>query len=351
MEINHTNTKFEMPTVSIIIPAYNASLYLRECVDSVVNQDFKDWELILVDDGSTDETVTICREYASSASNISYHCQSNQGVSVARNRGLEMANGEFVMFIDADDLLPANSLTLFYKAYLVNKSVDLIRGEYDAVDGNGNWLFTSNKKVFDKTSLYCEDDINKFIGRYIKTEYFLWLMWIRRSLIDKTRFIKGRTYMEDAEFLFSIFSNVRQSVYIPRVIYNYRKHEAAASSSLNEKRLGDIVLLATHLAAIWKHSMTALSKDTVNYAIVNCWEMVFNYLLSIDSDSRFQIIESCNLRNKVSDCISIGFRSKDMIDFVKQDSDSFVMDFSQRQRRKAQWDRIRNVVSYIKSRF
>lgn len=91
--------------ISVIVPAYNAEQYLRECLDSIVAQTFTNWELIFVDDGSTDSTEAIIKEYAHTDCRIKYLFQSNQGVSAARNAGLNAAQGEFVVFVDADDAL------------------------------------------------------------------------------------------------------------------------------------------------------------------------------------------------------------------------------------------------------
>ena len=82
-----------MPVVSIIIPAYNASRFIRQCIESILNQDFLDWELIIIDDGSTDDTKMICEEYVSINRKIRLISQKNQGVSVARNKGLCISSG------------------------------------------------------------------------------------------------------------------------------------------------------------------------------------------------------------------------------------------------------------------
>ena len=93
------------PSVSIKIPAYNAAEYIRECVDSILAQSFKDYELILVNDGSTDSTNDILKEYACSDSRMRVLQQKNSGQSVARNNGLRHATGRFVVFVDSDDYM------------------------------------------------------------------------------------------------------------------------------------------------------------------------------------------------------------------------------------------------------
>ncbi|MDY3267295.1 MAG: glycosyltransferase [Phocaeicola sp.] len=98
------------PLISIIIPVYNAESTLRKCIDSIINQKFTDWELLLVDDGSIDQSAQICDEYADNNSRIKVIHKENGGVSSARNLGLDNSCGEFIMFVDSDDFLVNNSI-------------------------------------------------------------------------------------------------------------------------------------------------------------------------------------------------------------------------------------------------
>lgn len=97
-----------MPKVSVIVPVYNAEKYLRECVDSILGQTLADLELILVDDGSTDSSPAICDRYAAQDARVQVIHQANAGLSAARNRGIEVAAGEWVAFVDSDDFIDAN---------------------------------------------------------------------------------------------------------------------------------------------------------------------------------------------------------------------------------------------------
>ena len=99
-----------MPKVSVIIPVYNVEDYLRECLDSVINQTLKDIEIICIDDGSTDNSLEILKEYAQRDNRIFIIDRENRGVGKSRNEGIEKANGEFVCFIDPDDLYPTNDI-------------------------------------------------------------------------------------------------------------------------------------------------------------------------------------------------------------------------------------------------
>ena len=95
---------------SIIIPVYNCDLYLRDCVNSVLSQNYENIEIILIDDGSTDKSGLICDEYAAQNERVRAYHQKNAGVSAARNVGLDMATGTYIVFLDADDILADNNL-------------------------------------------------------------------------------------------------------------------------------------------------------------------------------------------------------------------------------------------------
>lgn len=101
------------PLISMIVPVHNAAPYLRRCIDSLLAQSFSDYEIVLIDDGSTDGSADICNEYLSKDSRVKVIRQSNKGVSTARNRGMEVANGQYLSFIDADDWVEPDFLAVF----------------------------------------------------------------------------------------------------------------------------------------------------------------------------------------------------------------------------------------------
>ena len=126
------------PFFSIIIPVYNGEKYIEFCLNSIISQALKDWELILIDDGSTDKTPELLHKYVNK--NIYLISKSNEGVSVARNKGLDIAKGEYILFVDADDILYPNALSTLYDSQKKMK-VDYLRYEYQTIDINGNTLY------------------------------------------------------------------------------------------------------------------------------------------------------------------------------------------------------------------
>ena len=132
-------------TFSIIIPVYNVEKYLNECVDSVLNQKNVDYEIILVDDGSTDNSGQICDEYVKNHSNISVIHKQNGGASDARNIGIEEAEGDYILFIDSDDKIEKNSLSKINEVIINQKFPDIVMLEvYKYFDNNGTIISLSD---------------------------------------------------------------------------------------------------------------------------------------------------------------------------------------------------------------
>ena len=125
------------PKVSIIMPVYNKALYLQRTFDALVQQEFKDWELIVIDDGSTDESQEIIEQYVATDNRIRNKRQKNQGASQARNEGLKLACGEWIWFVDADDLPSYDFLNKAFSVKNDDDAIDLIIGFYSKMFPDG----------------------------------------------------------------------------------------------------------------------------------------------------------------------------------------------------------------------
>lgn len=201
------------PKVSIIMPVYNKALYLQRTFDALVHQEFKDWELIVIDDGSTDESQKIIEKYVAMDNRIRNKCQKNQGVSQARNEGLKLACGEWIWFVDADDL---PSYDFLNKAFSVknDNAIDLIIGFYWKMFPDGKI-----KKVYlEEKGIVSSKEIPDLFMKYqYETGYwgYLWNKLIRRSIIieNHLQFQMGLTLAEDLKFMISVYRDC-QSIYI-----------------------------------------------------------------------------------------------------------------------------------------
>lgn len=238
------------PLFSIIIPVYNGEKYIDTCINSIICQTLKDWELILIDDGSTDKTPKLLSNYVSK--NIHLISKLNEGVSVARNKGLDIAKGEYILFVDADDILYPDALSTLYDS-LRNREIDYLRYEYQTIDKKGNALYPNyeakiRRKVSNQTL-----DAAQCITRIVRNEYFLWSGIFRKEIIDKyhLRFMEGCTYNEDTLFMIQFFMHSKSHAYLPRTLYGYRKFEGAVTSKFSEKNYNDVRTVFSELCGIY----------------------------------------------------------------------------------------------------
>lgn len=217
------------PKVSIIVPIYNAAFYIQECIQTVLNQSYYNWELILIDDGSIDESLKICKGYEECDKRIKVVSQGNSGVSKTRNLGVEIASGKYLMFLDADDYWCDNDIL----AELVNLSeklsLDVIRGEYKEIDKDGNFLrqsrFINSREVHVGHVL----DAYTFYKDIVKKEYFSFLCLYNKRALERIRFNTEKVFLEDAEFYLDLCLRDLKCYYVQRVFYAYRKHPDAVT--------------------------------------------------------------------------------------------------------------------------
>lgn len=237
-----------MPKFSIIIPVYNVAPYLRECLDSVLAQTFTDWEAICVDDGSTDGSGAILDEYAAQDSRFRVIHQTNAGVSAARNAALDVTCGEWIGFLDADDILVVNRLACVADA--ISDGVDWIRaGFIDWMDGDirPTWRPSPEYHEIDLVSL-CE---------MISHGGFPFVNYIRRDIVSGITFPTGVRFREDAVFMFEVASRVRRC----RVVMDagYYRRCRNGSATFSPRHIDDHVKLCKSFVSMakrvgWTHS-------------------------------------------------------------------------------------------------
>ena len=133
--------------ISVIIPAYNAEKFLVESLQSVVNQTIDDFEIIVIDDGSTDSTLDILKNYEKSYENFNVICQENAGPAAARNKGLDVAKGEYIYFFDADDVLELDALESLYATAHRRKS-DLVIAKYDIFNQDDEYISSGEFNLY-----------------------------------------------------------------------------------------------------------------------------------------------------------------------------------------------------------
>lgn len=220
--------------LSIIVPVFNTKEYLSCCIDSILNQSFTQYDLLLVDDGSSDGSSDVCDQYGHKDSRIHIIHKENGGVSSARNVGLEKAKGEWVFFLDSDDLLPARALEMLMAH--VDNDVDMVYGairKFNEIDDNLETIIVDKKHCFS-----VEEALDAFVvpsqrngdwHRYLINRIY------RKSTIIKNglKFMTDIYYKEDGLFVAQYLCRCYQKVIcIPDIVYLYRQVPNSAMGSL-----------------------------------------------------------------------------------------------------------------------
>ena len=241
------------PLVSILVPVYNASLYLRTCLDSIINQSYRNLQIVLIDDGSKDDSLSICQHYAFD-DRIEVYTQENKGVSITRNTLLDKAIGEYVLFVDSDDWLELNMVE-----HLVSVSVEF------------NAEITLCEKIINDSPVISRDsrllllNRDQSIADFLIHRYFdgsLWNKLIKRDITLDSSFLHEVSYGEDALFIWDILLKVNRVAVTPKQLYHYRINQFSLSANYSghqftafyvwDKICKDIVKLYPHLDEIAK---------------------------------------------------------------------------------------------------
>lgn len=226
------------PHISIITPIYNSETHLKECIDSIIYQSFKSIEIILVNDGSTDKSGQICDKYAQADSRIKVIHQTNQGVSAARNAGLEIATGEYIHFVDSDDKVVDNCYQILAE-HLSNSNCDILR--FNAY---------RNNEIINKIALR-----GTFSNNQVKTDVLLpmlgspkfggmfmlgvlWLHVYKRDVIQKhnIRFNTNLRRCEDRLFTITNMMHVKKATFIDDALYHYSVNNSSLSNKYDNER-------------------------------------------------------------------------------------------------------------------
>lgn len=243
--------------ISVIIPVYNACDCLARAVMSVCMQDFESYEVILVDDGSTDGSGRMCDELSAEYESVRVIHKQNGGVSSARNAGIEAACGEFVMFLDADDVICDNALSMMYMP-----EYDMVMGGFEKIDVAGS---VKSYRPSEDAFYISREQICTFFDRIIarNNTYLLnsaCFKLFRRSLIARhsIRFVEGLNYAEDKIFVMSYLVHVSRIATVASVVYGYIARNGSLSSDMSSDRH---IMQVLRLLEAYRPLLGALEKE------------------------------------------------------------------------------------------
>lgn len=234
-----------MPFFSIIVPVYKVEKYLNQCVSSILEQDFKDFELILVDDGSPDGCPAICDELAITDERIKVIHKINGGLSDARNAGLAIASGDYVIFLDSDDFWEGkDSLNELNKQIKISKAEAIIFGVVDFYE-------TQNKRVISRgnfPNLKHTDSKAYTLNRLISTKNFpgsAWMFSVQRSLlVENSIYFKKGIKAEDIDWIINVLIHSKTFSVLNKIVYVYRKNRQGSITNTSDHKNIEGVLFA-----------------------------------------------------------------------------------------------------------
>lgn len=231
-----------MPKVSIIVPVYKVEMFLRECLDRIKLQTFADWECLLIDDGSPDDSGKICDEYALADSRFRVFHVNNGGVSSARNIGLDNMAGEWVMFVDSDDVIAENALEICVK-YVEMNSLDILQFSYTRKKDDLCKIDGENTDVLD-------------LDAFVKSKKLLVSVWgnlLRASIVQSNNlsFDSRLKLAEDQLFIFNFMNKAKRFQKIGDCLYWYRNN---LSSATYNQKTDDMICSLKTLVGLKKSS-------------------------------------------------------------------------------------------------
>ena len=228
--------------ISIIVPIYNTEKYLHQCLDSILNQTYTNFEVLLVNDGSTDSSGIICQEYVENDSRFRYFEKNNGGVASARNLGLERSGGAYITFIDSDDWVEPNYLDVLYTA-LKENDTDVAISTYKRFAQDGVFYLRSYSREDDEFLNIGTRSRDSFLeilprlGELDHSFYSISSKLIKRKIIGNLLFDEQISYAEDLNFFFHLYLGVESVVYVRDYTYVYRTHDASTSQNINELKV------------------------------------------------------------------------------------------------------------------
>ena len=302
------NTPKPIPAISVVIPVYNTGKYLRQCLDSIVNQTMRDMEIICVNDGSTDDSPAILREYADRDSRFRVISQENRGISATRNAGMDAARGNYLYFIDSDDFLDINALERLYR--------QAVRDDLDMLFFDSE-VFFENEALAEsrKTQKFRYQRGQDYVGIWEGAEYFraqiengkytevVNMMLSRRAFMEEhhLRFLDPFPH-EDNLFHFECLLLARRVSHAGASYYHYRRREnSQVTTPFSEKNIAGFLFNVDHmLRAVEGRSFSPAAEAAILRYIVGQWHWgVWQRSDALPMEALQRMTEAPDLYNRI----------------------------------------------------
>lgn len=283
--------------ISVIVPVYNVEPYLSHCLDSIINQSYENIEIIVIDDGSTDYCAEICDEYASADNRIKVIHQQNGGLSAARNAGIKVATGEFIIFVDSDDIIAGNFCEMLLRTALQTDAdiveCGFVKFESVTKQSTAEVSATIRPETFTATvalELLMKGDLKQAV----------WNKVYRREVVHDVKFPVGKLN-EDEFWTYKVFGNARKIAKIDNCLYFYRQQaESIMGRDYNIKRLDGLLAMRQRIAYMRKHFPELENLAVKTFCIGSMWhyqKIAKHPEIDPDGVQRKQIVNEIALYN------------------------------------------------------
>lgn len=261
----------EYPLISIIVAAYNIASYISGCIDSLINQTYENIEIIIVNDGSNDDTGEIIDSYAKQDSRIKTIHKKNTGVSDTRNKGIEAASGEYIGFADGDDTVDKHMYEFLYHN-LVKHNADISHCGYRIVRDNYEDVLihgTGEVRIQNRN----QGIIDLLKGDSIEPS--IWNKLYKRNILERVKFDSNIAMLEDLLFNINAFDNSHKSIFIDKPMYSYTQRIASAChTKINSKTINDPITVFQLICNKYENDATVLpyAKARLISGYINCYK-------------------------------------------------------------------------------
>ena len=280
--------------VSVIVPVFNVQQFLENCLNSIIKQTYSNLEIILVDDGSTDNSLSICKKYSEIDHRIKVFHQENKGVCIARNKGIEVATGEYIMFVDSDDTISENMIEKMMnlieknKTSLVISGLNFVYNNHTVSSGNSEKTRIINQK--DLINAFFEDNKMKLAlyGPYNKL--------YSSDIIKKIKFEENIRIGEDLLFVFQYLLLIKEAIFLDLPLYDYYKRETSVTGESFNQKKGDYVIAAKKIKDLCQNNFNEFNFISEYWYYV----IVLNYMRQLCAYPKIKKIEKMKYNSYIS---------------------------------------------------
>lgn len=219
--------------ISVIVPVYNTSNYLKKCLDSIINQTYDNLEIILINDGSSDNSLKICKEYLKKDNRIRVYTQKNHGLSYTRNRGIKLASGKYIGFVDSDDVISSLMYEYLYKS-LIESNSKISMCDFVRFNNIPNFEDYYSNIIFSKNDALKQLMIDKKIANHATDKLYL------KVLFNDIKFPVSKKY-EDIGTIYKLFLKCDTISYVPCMLYGYYERCGSITGHYNKSSVMDYI--------------------------------------------------------------------------------------------------------------